>query len=231
MRNFMYVLLVVLSLTVVVTPDYVYADSQNVVQAYKDFSLSYSKLPRGKCGSTSLAPYVQALTRLERFVTLAEPISNKPDLREHRQYLEDIINSNTACFDPYAGISFRCIGDCPKGGSNLKYKEAKKLPEGVLLGTDKNLSVTGRNVSRATYSHSPRAGLKWSHDQVWYEHNEQGKTTFTFKEVGRDDWSVYLHDRSRDVQIQIDVHRMWVTYGTHNNPKRDLYKIGEVKSR
>jgi len=41
-------------------------------------------------------------------------------------------------------------------------------------------------------------------------------------ETGRDDWSVYLDDPSRDVQLQIDLHRKWIGYGANSGAKSDL---------
>ena len=46
-----------------------------------------------------------------------------------------------------------------------------------------------------------------------------------FVETGRDDWSVYLWDASRNVRLGLDMHRMTVTYSDSNTPKRDQYKI------
>jgi hypothetical protein len=59
----------------------------------------------------------------------------------------------------------------------------------------------------------------------WKETNIEGKTTFEFAETNRDQWSVYLHDSSRKVNIQIDLHRKKVLYSDPNTSIRDQYDI------
>lgn len=59
----------------------------------------------------------------------------------------------------------------------------------------------------------------------WHEADNLGNTRFYFQEQSRDEWSVYLHDASRNVSIQLDLHRKKVLYGTGNQPKTDLYNI------
>ena len=62
-------------------------------------------------------------------------------------------------------------------------------------------------------------------DQQWTENNAQGVATYTFAETGRDDWSVYLVDRSRNVEIQLDVHRNMISYAPVGQTRQDLYRI------
>ena len=50
-------------------------------------------------------------------------------------------------------------------------------------------------------------------------------TNFNFNEVNRDEWSVYLHDPSRDVRIQIDLHTRKIYYSDAHSPRRELYSI------
>ena len=52
-----------------------------------------------------------------------------------------------------------------------------------------------------------------------------GASSFEFFEEGRDDWSVYLHDLGRDVNIQIDLYTGHVLYSDANTPKRIQYLI------
>lgn len=59
----------------------------------------------------------------------------------------------------------------------------------------------------------------------WTEYGADGRVKFTFRETGRDDWSVYLNDPSRNVQLQIDIHRNWIRLGDRGGPKRDFYPI------
>ena len=48
-------------------------------------------------------------------------------------------------------------------------------------------------------------------------------TTFHFNETNRDMWSVYLHDPSRNVRIQIDLHTRKIYYSDPQAPKREQY--------
>ena len=59
----------------------------------------------------------------------------------------------------------------------------------------------------------------------WTEYGADGRVKYTFSETGRDDWSVYLNDSSRNVQLQIDIHRKWIRLGDRGGPKRDFYPI------
>ena len=59
----------------------------------------------------------------------------------------------------------------------------------------------------------------------WTEYGADGRVKYTFSETGRDDWSVYLNDPSRNVQLQIDIHRNWIRLGDRGGPKRDFYPI------
>lgn len=64
--------------------------------------------------------------------------------------------------------------------------------------------------------------------ESWVEYGPEGRTRFYFEETGRDEWSVYLIDRSRNVAIQLDVHRRMVTLLEDGRRQRDLYRITEV---
>jgi Mannan-binding protein len=62
-------------------------------------------------------------------------------------------------------------------------------------------------------------------DGSWAEFDLRGQVTFRFAETQRDEWSVYLHDASRNVQIQLDLFRRKISYGTNGGPRSDLYDI------
>lgn len=62
-------------------------------------------------------------------------------------------------------------------------------------------------------------------DGSWAEYNTRGQVTFRFVEVQRDEWSVYLNDPSRNVQVQLDLFRRKVSYGTNGGQRSDLYDI------
>ena len=59
----------------------------------------------------------------------------------------------------------------------------------------------------------------------WQETDAQGRVTFNFREESRDEWSVYLFDASRNVSLQLDLHRGQVLYGIGADPKTVLYPI------
>lgn len=61
---------------------------------------------------------------------------------------------------------------------------------------------------------------------AWLETSENPEGgNFEFIEVTRDEWSVYLRDEDRGVNIQLDVHRMMVVYSDDNGNAFDLYEI------
>lgn len=82
--------------------------------------------------------------------------------------------------------------------------------------------TNGRNVQQVFFN---RGSFKKIGARQWSEYDSQGRAVFNFMETNRDAWSVYLHDRSRNVQIQLDLHRKWVSYGQNGGSKSDIYKI------
>lgn len=88
-------------------------------------------------------------------------------------------------------------------------------------------SVTGRTVTSVKV---PNGKFVRTGGGAWTEYDASGKRTYTFRETGRDAWSVYLNDTSRNVQLQLDLHRKWVSYGEDGGPKRDLYQITSAES-
>lgn len=59
----------------------------------------------------------------------------------------------------------------------------------------------------------------------WREYNAQGQATYAFRETHRDQWSVYLIDETRDMRMQIDVHRNWVRLEWPGHPMADQYPV------
>ena len=64
----------------------------------------------------------------------------------------------------------------------------------------------------------------------WVEVDESGKTTFSFFEKQRDDWSVYLYDKSRNAQVQLDLHTRLVMFAAAEQKRYPIYKIVDVKA-
>jgi len=92
-------------------------------------------------------------------------------------------------------------------------------------GTAINDCAEGINVN-AVYA--PRASFKWN-DSIWTEYDLAGNATFTFEEQGRDEWSVYMYDASRDVSLQLDLWRKKILYAVGSDPKVDIYDIIAAK--
>ena len=85
--------------------------------------------------------------------------------------------------------------------------------------------TNGRNVRQVFFD---RGSFKKTGPRKWAEYNAQGRAVFNFTETGRDEWSVYLNDRSRNVQIQLDLHRQWISYGQNGGGRSDLYRISSA---
>jgi len=87
--------------------------------------------------------------------------------------------------------------------------------------------VNGYSVS--SVEHANRGRFTKTGASSWTEYGNNGRAIFTFKERNRDEWSVYLFDQSRNVNIQLDLHRKKVRYGTNNGRMSDLYDITYVQ--
>lgn len=84
--------------------------------------------------------------------------------------------------------------------------------------------VDGSNLARVDFA----GGWFELRGGRWAEYGLDGRPRFHFEETGRDEWSVYMIDRSRDVAIQLDVHRRMVTFSENGRGRTDLYPITEV---
>lgn len=66
-----------------------------------------------------------------------------------------------------------------------------------------------------------QSGAKtWAEDGVVGGHNR-----FEFHERARDDWSVYLYDKSRDVNVQLDLHTREIYFSVGKKKRAKLYTI------
>lgn len=93
-------------------------------------------------------------------------------------------------------------------------------------------AVNGRSVTKVVYSSGgePIGAFKQEGVQQWTEYTDRNGVYFRFTETGRDDWFVYLHDASRDVYIQLDLHRNKVGYRQGNGQQSDIYDIVMTES-
>lgn len=90
------------------------------------------------------------------------------------------------------------------------------------------VAPNGRNVVVVTFGQSfQRIGeIRRTGGRGWQEFDAAGRPTYSFEEVQRDDWSVYLSDRSRGVSLQLDLHTRKVMYSDGANPqRRPIYDI------
>lgn len=83
-------------------------------------------------------------------------------------------------------------------------------------------NVNGWNVGFVAMAGGHYAQLA---DGSWAEYDRNGRIAFRFTEMQRDEWSVYLHDTSRNVQLQLDLFRRKISYGQIGGSRSDLYDI------
>ncbi len=106
------------------------------------------------------------------------------------------------------------------------YKTCTTLHPGAIdPAPPSSAKVKGRNVSRVMFH---GGSFKQSGWREWQETGAQGRVRFNFTETARDEWSVYLFDRSRNVAVQLDLHRRKISVGNGNQPKADFYNITSV---
>ena len=92
------------------------------------------------------------------------------------------------------------------------------FPVAAAVVTGKNVKVV--NVDGGTY--------RQAKNKDWVEQNEQGENIASFQEINRDDWSVYLQDNTRNINIQLDLPTGKVMSSVGNDPKVPLHNIRKV---
>jgi hypothetical protein len=95
-------------------------------------------------------------------------------------------------------------------------------------------NVNGRNVAEVVAGASieaPTAVFRETGPSTWTEFDASGTTArFEFAEVNRDDWSAYLVDASRGIEVQLDLHRKMVTFRVGTGARNDLYPIARSQA-
>ena len=77
----------------------------------------------------------------------------------------------------------------------------------------------------------PRGKFIQKDGKGWVETSlDNGQAKFSFVQIQRDDWSVYLFDKSRNAHIQLDLHTKLVNFRVGKSKERPIYKILEAKS-
>jgi hypothetical protein len=125
----------------------------------------------------------------------------------------------------WAGLTFSSLATSPI--SNM-VQAIESQPENI-FSTHKKVSLSqavikGSNVKVVNHS---QGSFKDLGNGNWGEADLQNKIQFNFQETGRDEWSVYLLDKSRNVNIQLDLFRKKIVYSDINN-KFDLYTITQT---
>lgn len=85
-------------------------------------------------------------------------------------------------------------------------------------------------VFRHAADDAPSGEFRQVGPRSWVELNARREVTSRFDEERRDDWSVYLHDASRSVWLQLDLHRAVVGY-RDTGEQRDQYQIESASGR
>ncbi|MCF6328622.1 MAG: caspase family protein [Henriciella sp.] len=97
--------------------------------------------------------------------------------------------------------------------------DAAPVPAGACSTSD---GVNGENAKCAVFA----AGrFELTDSGSWIEFDAKGYERFRFEEVGRDAWSVYLFDASRDTRLALDFHRKMVVLNSGTKKGADLYPI------
>ncbi|QGJ72215.1 Hypothetical protein PBC10988_39330 [Planctomycetales bacterium 10988] len=110
----------------------------------------------------------------------------------------------------------------------LKYGAMISFVSLFLLGTPSTTDaqvVNGYSVKTVVYSSgNTLAGVFMQVDNAgnWVESNSDGR--HTFRETGRDEWSVYLL-KSDGARIQLDLHTKNITITGYGNRPEVLYKV------
>ena len=85
--------------------------------------------------------------------------------------------------------------------------------------------VNGRNVNFISFG---SGYLRNMGNGIWVEEDANFKSNFEFIEEGRDDFSVYLHDKGRNVKLRPDLHTKKIMYSDSKTQERVQYDIKEA---
>src|SRR5579862_4921061 len=96
---------------------------------------------------------------------------------------------------------------------------------------DSSSKINGWMARRVYYSRGDGrviGDFEQRRERSWEEHSPDA--SFHFREVNRDDWSVYLQDDSRGMTIQLDLHTRKVIYQTvGRDDRREMYVIEDAR--
>lgn len=126
-------------------------------------------------------------------------------------------NATVACFQ----AQIRMHNDWSRGIDACQAQAAPPAAVDPAAANGRNvvLVATGQNGQRGPVFRIVPGGRQW------VEFDNTGRAAFRFDEVQRDEWSVYLVDRSRGVNLQLDLHTRKVMYSDATTQRSPLYDI------
>lgn len=138
------------------------------------------------------------------------------------------VSYNGTCTGPY-NTEQKLVSNSPLTWSQ-ETKARRTQAAGVQLFSIEStptVPIKGSNVSAVNFpsgTYQQQGSTK-----KWVETDTNGQTQFQFQEVRRDEWSVYLFDRSRKVWIALDLWTKKVKYkASSSSSYRNLYDIQSV---
>lgn len=115
----------------------------------------------------------------------------------------------------------------------VMYSDKKnRKPRSLYKITERYSGVNGWTVSNVTFGHKRGGSLgnfEYQGNKKWVEKNAKESVGFRFEEEGRDEWSVYLIDKSRGVKLQLDLHTKKIMYSDKKSPRRVQYLIKSAR--
>ena len=114
-------------------------------------------------------------------------------------------------------------------GSSVKVAHAQQpSPQSPGAPPPQAPAVNGRNVTEVAFGRGNQRFGTYTQtgNRQWLEvPAARGNPRHNFAETNRDDWSVYLSDRSRNVHLQLNLHTKKVMYSDARSSRRPLYDI------
>ena len=115
----------------------------------------------------------------------------------------------------------------------VMYSDKRNSKPRVLYNiTERYAGANGWTVSEVKFGNNSNRTLGsyvQKNSKSWVEKNKTGRVVFNFRETGRDEWSVYLRDDSRGVNIQLDLHTKKVMYSDKRKRRQAIYKINHAR--
>jgi hypothetical protein len=89
------------------------------------------------------------------------------------------------------------------------------------------IGANGRNaqVVEFGFAGAKQGEFRLTGTRAWGEFGQDDVARFRFEEQNRDEWSVYLYDRTRNIYIQLDMYTRKVLYGPAYGSLNEIYKV------